>query len=171
MVWTQTPNVVAAAQPEQDAAASAASSAPMSSAAPAAADIESANASPSATASCSRVSGGSAAAAASGNGPSQQRILLEGCEVSYEAHGVVDMPGSYRRLRVQCLLHCGEPRCGKTRSFGVKSAIASGLGDDEPYAYLGTWLRAGQHHADADSHKRFTPSNAMVKAYFASQGW
>ena len=82
--------------------------------------------------------------------------MVEGVRVFEEAHGVVDTPGSYRRL----VVNCGHPahatqkaaaQCRKRRNFGVRAASASGLGLMEPYAYLGAWLRAAALYSDAAS--------------------
>ena len=73
-----------------------------------------------------------------------------------ETNGVVDVPGSYRRL----VVNCGHPghatekaaaQCRKRRNFGVRAASASGLGLMEPYAYLGAWLRGAALYFDAAS--------------------
>ena len=63
-----------------------------------------------------------------------QRLLVEGMELAYEPHGVCGQPGSYRRLRARCPHHT---ECAKPRVFSEALGRKSGLGDDEPYAYLG----------------------------------
>ena len=51
-------------------------------------------------------------------------------------------PGHYRRLPVMCDHHyCGVlAQCKKTRSVGVRSMVRHGLGELEPYAFLGALL-------------------------------
>ena len=112
------------------------------------------------------------AAAASSVVQARARAFMEGVEVYEEAHGIMGQPGSYRRLIVKCPHHSttGNP-CRKTRSFGVRSAEKSGLGDMEPYAFLGAWLQAHEQFADGTAHKRFGPSPAQVTSYAVALGW
>ena len=97
------------------------------------------------------------------------RTLLEGVQVFHEAHGIVDMLGSYRRLMVTCPHHTGSKPCRKKRNFGVRSA-AIALGDAEPYAFLGAWLRAHADFQSASEHCRYAPSAAAVRAYAREVG-
>ena len=55
--------------------------------------------------------------------------------------------------------------CRKTRAFGVRSVGQLGLGDAEPYAFLGAWLREHASFKDSEAHKRFTPIGQQVVAY------
>ena len=91
---------------------------------------------------------------------------LEGASVVEETHGVLGQPGSYRRLVVRCTHHAtqGAP-CRKSRAFGVRSSGQLGLGDLEPYAFLGAWLREHASFKDSAAHKRFAPSGQQVQAY------
>ena len=53
-------------------------------------------------------------------------------------------------------------QCKKSRSFGVRSKVRHGLGELEPYAFLGAWLES---RGDVDSkaeHVAWTPSAADV---------
>ena len=97
------------------------------------------------------------------------RTFLEGVEVFHEAHGVVDTPGSYRRLMVTCPHHTGFKQCRKRRNFGVRSA-ASALGDVEPYVFFGVWLRAHADFQSASARCRYAPSAAAVCAYAREVG-
>ena len=97
------------------------------------------------------------------------RAFVEGVEVSHESHGIVDMPGSYRRLMVTCPHHKGSKPCRKKRNFSVRTA-ASALGDAEPYAFLGAWLKAHTTFSSASEHVRYTPSAAVVCAYAREVG-
>ena len=87
-------------------------------------------------------------------------------------------PGSYRRMKVEkCPVH-GEG-CHKTRTFSAKFAAASGLGEEEPFAYLGCWLSLGEDRdqfPDAQSHKtgwpnKKGPSVEEVKTCARTLGW
>ena len=67
--------------------------------------------------------------------------------------------------------------CQKTRVFSEQLAGPSGLGEDEPFAFLGCWLRMGEDRdrfPDAKSHGsgwRKGPSVEEVKAYAKDMGW
>ena len=103
---------------------------------------------------------------AAGQQEAPRRVILEGVEVHEEAHGVLGQPGSYRRLIIRCPHHGhNKAPCRKTRSFGVRSAIKSGLGDMEPYAFLGCWLRGHARFADVADHKKWGPTSAEVQSY------
>ena len=94
------------------------------------------------------------------------KAMLEGVVLHEEAHGVIGQPGSYRRLVVRCPHH---KSCRKTRSFGVRRVAQSGLGDIEPYAFLGCWLSA-HSRLEASAHKHFAPTMAEVVAYADEHG-
>ena len=100
----------------------------------------------------------------------RDRCFVEGIQVAQEAHGIVDMPGSYRRCIVRCPYHAGSKQCGKKRNFGVRASVSSGLGDAEPYAFLGAWLRAHAAFGTAEAHCRYTPSAGEVSAYAREVG-
>ena len=100
--------------------------------------------------------------------------LLHGAELKYESR-----PGKYQRMRVECCPTHGQ-ECFKSRSFNAKFGEAAGLGDQEPYAYLGCWLKLGEDRGrfpDAESHKRSGwannrgPSVEEVQTYARSMGW
>ena len=91
-------------------------------------------------------------------------------------------PGSYRRMKVdKCPVH--GPGCSKSRTFTAKFGAASGLGEEEPFAYLGAWLKMGEDRVrfpDAQAHKssgwpqgkrQQGPSVEEVKAYAKDMGW
>ena len=59
----------------------------------------------------------------------------------------------------------------KTRAFDVKAAAKLGLGDAEPYAFLGVWLRHCDLCPSAAAHKGFVPTSEQVKSYVAAQKW
>ena len=92
----------------------------------------------------------------------QDTIMLEGAVVHYEKHGQRGQPGSYERLRARC------PTCKKEvqRPFSTRLAAASGLADQEPYAYVGVWLSMC-----SDSHKSWKPDAAETKEYARIRQW
>ena len=70
--------------------------------------------------------------------------------------------------------------CFKSRVFNAKFGEESGLGVEEPYAYLGCWLKLGEDRGrfpDAESHKKSGwannkgPSVEEVRAYARATGW
>ena len=87
-----------------------------------------------------------------------------------DGHGALGQPGAYRRLRVKCPVH---DRCGALRSFSARFGWASGLGDQEPFAFLGCWLRAASTYPDdaETPHAAWKPSVREVQAYAQSMGW
>ena len=100
------------------------------------------------------------------------RSYVEGVAVYEEAHGVAGQRGSYRRLAVVCEHHaCKRGACRKRRNFGTRSGQQSGLGDLEPWAFLGVWLRAHARFEDADAHVKYSPSASEVMAYVQEQQW
>ena len=93
--------------------------------------------------------------------------FLEGAPVTREIHLLPGQRGHYDRLLVKCARH----QIVKTRAFDVKAAAKLGLGDAEPYAFLGVWLRHCERCSSAAAHKRFVPSSEQVEAYVATQAW
>ena len=93
--------------------------------------------------------------------------FLEGAPVAREIHLSPGQRGHYDRLVVKCARH----QVIKTRAFDVKAAAKLGLGDAEPYAFLGVWLRHCDWCSSAAAHKGFVPSSEQVKAYVATQQW
>ena len=89
------------------------------------------------------------------NGPR----ILEGVKVKVNKHGVLGQPGSYERVVGKC------PKCKveRQRSFSVN--LENGLGELEPYAYVGVWLRRRRGFASPDEHKAYKPSPAEVEEY------
>ena len=101
------------------------------------------------------------------------RMIVHDAEVYEERHGVMGQPGSYRRCIVVCQHHGSRKNpCRRTRAFGVRAATASGLGDVEPYAFLGCWL--SQHGAfdSKAAHQKLVPTVAQTQSYArAHLGW
>ena len=109
-----------------------------------------------------------------GDGPAavgSSAALIEGVLAHEECHGVIGMPGSYRRLVVTCDRHRGAKCCRKTRAFGARAGQASGLGDLEPHAFLGVWLQASERFGDGAEHNKYRPSTQEVLAYARDRGW
>ena len=82
-------------------------------------------------------------------------------------------------MKVDCCPHHGKD-CHKTRVFNAKFGEATGLGDQEPFAYLGAWLKLGEDRdrfPDAGAHKKTGwpnkrgPSVEEVRTYARSMGW
>ena len=95
-----------------------------------------------------------------------------GFPVYEEKRGVADTPGSYHRLAVSCTCHGRKAgSCKKTRAFSDRVGQKSGLGDMEPYAFLGAWLRARDRFDTAEAHKRFLPDADEVLAYAKERHW
>ena len=91
----------------------------------------------------------------------------EGVLVTREQHLLPGQLGHYDRLVVQCPRH----KVKKTRAFDVKSAVRLGLGDAEPYAFLGAWLRQCESCPTSTAHKSFVPTSEEVKSYVVAQKW
>ncbi len=98
-----------------------------------------------------------------------QQILLEGATIQYEKHGHHGQPGAYERLRAKCPLHGA--KCDVQRSFSTRLAARSGLGDLEPYAFVGLWLSKSNDFADRASHRAWKPEPDAVAAYAREQQW
>ena len=113
-----------------------------------------------------------AACAASSAG---SEIVVEGVRVRLDAHGVIGQPKSYRRVQInECPWHKAPgTRCFQRhlrRNFDTKESRDSGLGDNEPYAFIGAWIRAGQGMTP-EQHGAYRPSRADVLAYGQEFGW
>ena len=99
---------------------------------------------------------------------SSTTVWVEGCPLQFEHHGALGQPRSYRRVKVKCPYHRA---CWGSRSFSSRLAKASGLGDQEPYAFLGVWLRCGADFATREEHRDFKPSPEATKAYANDVGF
>ena len=93
--------------------------------------------------------------------------FLEGVAVARDIHLSPGQPGHYDRLVVKCARH----QAIKTRAFDVKAAKKLGLGDAEPYAFLGVWLSQCDLCHSAAAHKRFVPTSEQILSYVAAQKW
>ena len=88
-------------------------------------------------------------------------------------------PGVYTRMRVaKCPVH--GKACFKSRAFSARFGRQSGLGEQEPFAYLGAWMKLGQDRArfpDAEAHRQSGwkkgqgPSVEEVQQYAKDMGW
>ena len=72
------------------------------------------------------------AAPDAGSGGSGGRRWLEGRPVTLDSHGSLGHARYYERATVRCTVH---PSCTAQRSFAANVAMASGLGDQEPYCF------------------------------------
>ena len=102
--------------------------------------------------------------------PSPPVVRVEDHIVQTDGHGGLDRPGSYRRVEVGCSFHEG---CEAQRSFSEKLASESGLGDQEPYTFLGVWLRKGRDCETAGEHMEYRAKikASDLRAYAAALGW
>jgi len=103
----------------------------------------------------------------------EDRRWVEGVRIDHEAHGVIGTPGSYRRVKASCPHHApdGKSKCMISRSFGTRTGQLSGLGDMEPYAFVGAWLQKRAEFADCAEHKLYKPDVEETLAYARGQGW
>ena len=94
--------------------------------------------------------------------------MLEGVLVRFEQHGQLGQLGSYERLRARC------PACHADvqRTFSAKFGRVSGLGDLEPFAFVGLWLSyCTDQQGQPGHHKKFKPTPELVRAYAQGQCW
>ena len=124
-------------------------------------------------------SGAVVAVADSGGGVADREerffAILEGVQVRQDGFGVLGQPGTYRRLVVKCPHHGSKSSlCGSSRKFDLKDkkVLASGLGDLEPYAFLGCWLAKASDYASKKEHGQYRPTVAETQAYAREKlGW
>ena len=97
----------------------------------------------------------------------RQHTTLEGVSVIFDKHGFRGQRGAYERLIAFC------PKCKVQvqRSFSAKFSKVSGLGDLEPYAFIGCWLSRCSSFSSKAEHKAWKPTVEDVKAYAAGQSW
>ena len=101
--------------------------------------------------------------------------MIEGAQVVRDTPwGVPGQARHYERVYItKCPLHdppCFLPMKRKRRGVGTKECTVSGLGDYEPYAYFGAWIRCGQGMTP-EKHCAFKPSRLQVQQYAREQGW
>ena len=101
--------------------------------------------------------------AAASSGPAELR-LLEGCRVTIDLR-----PGRYERCLVTCPVHAD---CEAQRSCSKRFARASGLGAEEPFAFLGVWLRHAGRFETKKEHQEFKKKISWEeeRAYAQEQG-
>ncbi len=100
-----------------------------------------------------------------------QRLIVQGCTVAVEQHGVAGARGSYLRLRVRCPLagECGHGRCSKARNVSTLSTAA--CGEFEPLGYLAVWVASAGRFASKEDHMVFVPSGEAIRAYLREVGY
>ena len=86
---------------------------------------------------------------------------VEGVKVKVNRHGNIGQgqPGFYERVLATC------PKCKVLRQRSFSANLENGLGELEPYAYVGAWLRRCSDFASPDEHKAYKPSPAEVQEY------
>ena len=57
-----------------------------------------------------------------------------------------------------------------TRKLDHADAKALGLGDIEPYALFGAWVRGGQHMS-GEAHGQWKPDREAIGQYARERGW
>lgn len=86
---------------------------------------------------------------------------VEGVDIVRDTHLLPGMHGHYERARVRCPLHSGSGvLCTKTRIFGRSSTAT--FGQQEPVAFLASWVCAASRFTDRASHMRYAPGQAEV---------
>jgi len=97
--------------------------------------------------------------------------FLEGVPVYEEEHGKFGDRSRYQRYSVTCTAsdHSGGRACAKKRN--AHPAQTAALGDMEPLAYLGAWLRAAGKCTSRAEHMAHKPSPRDVAAYAAEMSW
>ena len=97
-------------------------------------------------------------------------MWLEGvAQVHEEGWGALGSVGSYRRLIVACPYHGAS--CQKKRNYDTKDSVETGLGDDEPGVFLGSWLNCHADFGCASDHDKFKPARSQVVGYARRLGW
>ena len=83
--------------------------------------------------------------------------------------GVLGRPGCYRLYHVNCKEHA---KCRAQRSISARFGGETGLGEEEPFAFLGVWLRDRGKFSTAAAHKAYRKEikSADVQAYAPTLG-
>ena len=104
--------------------------------------------------------------------PSQPREILasvEGVNIVRDMHLLPGIPGHYNRARVACRLHSvpeAEVWCHRSRVFGPRTTAR--FGQQEPVAFLASWICAASRFTDRASHMGYAPREAEVGAAIAN---
>ena len=79
-------------------------------------------------------------------------------------------PGRYERVMAQCLVHS---KCEAQRAFSARFAERIGCGAEEPFCFLGVWLRRAAEFTTAGKHKEFRERISVEeeRAYALEHGW
>ena len=94
--------------------------------------------------------------------------MLEGQLVRMDKHGQRGHAGSYERLKSRCPLCHAEVQ----RTFSARFGQSSGLGDLEPFAFVGLWLsQCTDQQGQPGHHRKFKPDADAVRAYAQAQCW
>ena len=93
---------------------------------------------------------------------------VEGVNIVRDTHLEPGMAGHYNRARVECRLHSlpeADIFCHKSRVFGPRTTAS--FGQQEPVAFLASWICAASRFKDKASHMEHCPSHAEVGAAIA----
>ena len=95
---------------------------------------------------------------------------VEGCTLQLEEWGSIGDPDYYKRFIVTCPFHGDKDGpCEKKRNIGPRQTQC--LGEVEPKAFLGAWLRLGlQEHCNSD-HVKQHPTDTEVRLYATVHGF
>ena len=98
-------------------------------------------------------------------------MFLDEHPVFEEVHNLVVARDHYARyyVRCKCPAHQEGRGCVKKRNAG--SAQTAELGEMEPFAFLGAWLRLASGCSTRKAHKDKQPSQEEVRAYAVEMGW
>lgn len=93
--------------------------------------------------------------------PRQILATVDGVDIVRDVHLLPGTRGHYDRAVVRCPAHSGSGvLCTKTRVFGPRTT--SRLGQQEPVAFLASWVCAASLFSDRAAHMRFVPKGAAV---------
>ena len=102
---------------------------------------------------------------------SQPREILanvEGVNIVRDTHLEPGMAGHYNRACVECRLHSlpeADIFCHKSRTFGPRHTAS--FGQQEPVAFLASWICSASRFKTKESHMEHFPSHAEVGAAIA----
>ena len=93
---------------------------------------------------------------------------VEGVNIVRDTHLEPGMAGHYNRARVECRLHSlpeADIFCHKSRTFGPRNTAS--FGQQEPVAFLASWICSASRFKTKESHMKHFPSHAEVGAAIA----
>ena len=93
---------------------------------------------------------------------------VEGVNIVRDTHLEPGMAGHYNRACVECRLHSlpeADIFCHKSRTFGPRHTAS--FGQQEPVAFLASWICSASRFKTKESHMEHFPSHAEVGAAIA----